>query len=95
MTPIHVPQIDETASYECWLENGLLVMFHVIIERSWRNYQHDRDTPPDEICETEYINLKIDSLFNEDGEVDLPMCLNTNDYGLRNSTNSSISPSVY
>lgn len=73
MTPIHVPQIDETASYECWLENGLLVMFHVIIERSWRNYQHDRDTPPDEICETEYINLKIDGLFNEDGEVDLPI----------------------
>ena len=73
MTPTHVPQIDETATYECWLENGLLVLFHVIIERSWRNYQHDRDTPPDDICETEYINLKIDSLLNEDGEVDLPI----------------------
>lgn len=70
MIPIKVPTLDETASYECWLApGGLIAFFKVSIDRGWACYQSDYDSQPEDICQYENIDVKVDSVYDKDGNL--------------------------
>lgn len=57
---IAIPEIEETGMYEV-IVNGNVIDVDVVIERQWKTYQHDYDTPPEDICTYEYIRVKVDN----------------------------------
>ena len=63
---IEIPDIEETGTYEV-IVDGNVMNVNVVIERQWKTYQHDRDTPPEDICTHEYIDVEIEGIYNEDG----------------------------
>lgn len=68
MIPIKVPMLDETAEYECWLApGGLIAFFKVSIDRGWTCYQSDYDSQPEDICQYENIDVKVDGVYDYDG----------------------------
>lgn len=65
---IAIPEIEETGMYEVVVD-GYVMEVNVVIERQWKTYQHDYDTPPEDICTYEYINITIEGIFDENGLV--------------------------
>ena len=64
---IDIPEIEQSGIYAINTVAGIEIVFDVKIEREYKTYQHDYDTPPEELLSYEFLECNILSAHDADG----------------------------